>query len=125
MSNPERPIGHNRLAQMAPEFAFPCGFENTKQHKAHGKCALGITMLSNSFVSETMKLKASRHSNLKSHARYQRINDENIEKKHEAMDPLLLDNTSKYAIDTNQMQPSTPAPQAKKTTLSLLPLILQ
>ena len=80
MTNPERPIGYNRLAQMALEFASWCRFENTKQHKAHRKHALGITMLSNSSVSEQIKLKALRHSNLKSHVRYQYINDENIEK---------------------------------------------
>ena len=101
MSNPERPIGHNRLAQMAPEFALQCQFQNAKQHKAHRKHALGITMLSNSSVFEQMKLKALRHSNLKSHATYQYINDENIEKKYEAMNPLLLDDSSKHAKDTN------------------------
>ena len=101
MSNPNRPIGHNKLAEMAPNFALKCGFDNATQHKAHGKRALGITMLSNSSVSEQMKLKASRHSNLKTHARYQRINDENIKKKYEAMNPSLLNASSKDAKSTN------------------------
>ena len=89
-SNPNRPIGHNKLASMAPVFATKCGFQNALQHKAHGKRALGITMLSNSSVSEQMKLKASRHSSLKSHTRYQRPTNENIEKKYEALNPSLL-----------------------------------
>ena len=103
---------------MAPEYAAQCQFQNAKQHKAHGKCAFGITMLSNSSVSEQMKLIASRHSNLKSHARYQRINDENVKKKYEAMNPSLLDDLSKHAKYTNQLQPSTPLPQAKQTNFT-------
>ena len=110
ISNPERPIGHNRLAQMASEFAARCQFQKPKQHKAHRERALGIMMLSNSSVSEQMKLNASGHSNLKSHASYQRINDENIKKKYEAMNPLLLDDSSKHAKDTNQSHPTTPSP---------------
>ena len=65
-----------------------------------------------------MKLKASRHSNLKSHTKYQRINDENIEKKYEVMNPSFLDDTSKHAKDTNQSQPSTPLPHAKQTNFT-------
>ena len=115
MSNPNCPIGHNRLAQMAPEFAARCQFQNPNLHKAHGKRALGIRMLSNSSVSELMKLRASRHSNLKSHARwYQRINDENIEKKYEAMNPSLLDDSPK-CDDTHQSLPTTPSPQEKNS----------
>ena len=100
---------------MALKFASRCKFQNAKQHKAHRKRVLGITMISNSSVSEQMKLKGSRHSNLKSHAGYQRINDESIEKKYETMNPSLLDDSSKHARDTNQLHPSTPSPQAKQT----------
>ena len=99
---------------MAPEFAVRCQFQNPYQHKAHGKCALGIKMLSNSSVSEQMKLRALRHSNMKSHARYQRINDENIEKKYEAMNPSLLDDSSKRN-DTDQLLPTTPSPHEKQS----------
>ena len=88
-SNPEHAIGHNKLAQMAPTFAERCGFDNPRQHKAHGKRALGITMLSNSSVSEHVKMRSSRHSNLKTHERYQRLTDDNIDKKYEAMNPSL------------------------------------
>ena len=91
--NPQRPIGHNRLAQMAPIFADRCGFTNANKHKAHGKRALGIRVLSNSSVLEHMKLKASRHSNLKSHAKYQRVTNENNEKKYKDMNPSLLNNS--------------------------------
>ena len=100
---------------MAPEFAVWCQFQNAKQRKAHRKLALGITVLSNSSVSEQMKLKASRHSSLKSHTRYQRSNDENIEKKYEAINPSLLDDSSKHAKDTDQSHPTTPSPQQKQT----------
>ena len=100
---------------MAPEFAAWCQFENPNQHKAHGKRALGITTLSNSSVSEQMKLRASRHSKLKTHARYQRINDEIMEKKYESMNPLLLDDSSRHATDTDQSHPTTPSPQQKQT----------
>ena len=68
MSNPDQLIGHNKLSIMAPTFATKCGFTNPTAHKAHGKCALGITMLSNSSVSEQMKLKAMQHSDLKTHS---------------------------------------------------------
>ena len=92
-SNPQHPISHNRLAQMASIFADQCGFTNANKHEAHGKRALGVTMLSNSSVSEQTKLKAFRHSNLIGHARYQCVINENIEKKYEAMNPLLLNNS--------------------------------
>ena len=78
---------------MAPIFADQWGFTNAKKHKAHGKRVLGIMMLSNASVSEQIKLKASRHSNLKSHARYQCVTNENIEKRYKAMNPLLLNNS--------------------------------
>ena len=81
MSNPSCPIGQNRLAQMTPIIAKRCGFENVSKHKPHGKHAFGVTMLSNSSVSEQMKLKCSRHSSIKTHARYQRMTDANINKK--------------------------------------------
>ena len=93
MSSPAHPIGHNRLAQMAPIFADCCGFTNAKKYNAHGNQALNITMLSNLSVSVQMKLKASRHLNIKSISRYQHITDENIEKKYEAMNPFLLKNS--------------------------------
>ena len=34
-------------------------------------------------------MRASRHSNLKLHARYQRLTEKNIDKKYEAMNPSL------------------------------------
>ena len=123
MSNPECSIGHNRLAQTAPEFTIWCGLENESKHKAHGKRAFGIMMLSNSSVSKQTKLKASRHSNLKSHARYQSINDKNIEKKYKAMNCLLLNDSSNHAADANHFKQTTPTPELKHhhQTLSILP----
>ena len=58
-SNPECAIGHNKLAQMVPSFAEQCGFDIPRQHKAHGKYSLGIIMLSNSSVSEHVKMMSS------------------------------------------------------------------
>ena len=52
ISNPEQPIGHNKLVQIAPTFATKCAFTNPTTHKAHGKSALGISMLANLSVSE-------------------------------------------------------------------------
>ena len=100
---------------MAPEFAARCQFQNPHQHKAHGKRALGITMLFNSSVSEQMKFRALRHSNRKSHARYQRINDEIIKKKYEAMNLSLLNDSSRHATGTDQLHPTIPSPQQKQT----------
>ena len=64
MFNPDRVIGHNKLTSMAPIFAKCCGFDDPTQHKPLGKRALGITMLSNSTVSEHLKMSSLRHSNL-------------------------------------------------------------
>ena len=74
---------------MAPIFTECCGFKNPTIHKPHGKRVLGIKMLSNLSVSEQTKMRASRHSNLKVHACYQHLIDENINKKYKAMDPSL------------------------------------
>ena len=74
---------------MAPIFAQKCGFVNPRQHKAHGKHALGITMLANSTVSEHVKLRLSKHSDLKTHERYQYLTEESVVKKYKAMNPSL------------------------------------
>ena len=74
---------------MTPIFVDHCGFENPWQHKPHGKLALGITMLSNSISLEHVKMRSLRHLNLKMHERYQRLMDESIYKKNEAMNPSL------------------------------------
>ena len=79
---------------MAPIFAQKCGFDNPRQHKAHGKRGLGITMLENSTVSEHVKMRSSRHSNLKTHKLDKRFTSENIDKKYEAMNPSLRNSVS-------------------------------
>ena len=84
-TNPCRHIGKNQLASLAPFFAQICQFENSQGHKAHGKRAFGITLLSNSSVA---KLRVSRYTNMKTHTRYQRLIDKNIEK-YKVMNPLL------------------------------------
>ena len=82
MSDPVRQIGKNKLSTYAPIFANQCGFNDPTCHKLHGKRALGITMLSNS-------------GTMKTHARYQHLMSESIEKKYKAMNPWLRSNASK------------------------------
>ena len=86
---------------MAVEFANKCKFDNPELHKPHGKRALGITLLQNSSLSEQGKLKAARHSDMKSHVRYQRDTDENLEKKYEALNPSLISKDSSSIISTS------------------------
>ena len=78
---------------MAPIFAKCCGFDKPRQHKARGKHTLGFTMLSNSTVSEHVKIRSSRHLSLKTHKRCQRVMEKtltkNIDKKYKAMNPSL------------------------------------
>ena len=93
---------------MAPQFALKCGFENPMQHKPHGKRALGITMLSNSSVSEHVKLRSSRHSNLKTHERYQRLTAENLDKKYEAMNPSLRSPSTSEPVPSPRKNSSPP-----------------
>ena len=73
---------------MTPIFAERCGFENPMLHKPNGKRVLGIMVLSNLSVFEQTKMRLSRHSNLKVHARYQHLSEDHIDKKYEAMNPL-------------------------------------
>ena len=115
MSNPERPIGHNRLAQIAPECAVWCQFQNAKQHKAHGKYALGITMLSNSSIFEEMKLKIFKPQVSRQISAHQwwKHWEEIWSDEHFASRWLI-----KAWKDTNQLQPSTPSPQAKQTNFT-------
>ena len=80
MSDPERQIGMNKLSMYAPIFANQFGFNDLTCHKPNGKRAFGITMFSNSGTSEDLKLKASRHAKIKTHARYQCLTSESIEK---------------------------------------------
>ena len=80
MSDLERQIRKNKLSMYAPIFANQCGFNDPTHHKPHGKKALGIIMLSNSGTSEDLKLKASRHTNMNTHVRYQYLTNESIEK---------------------------------------------
>ena len=54
-ADPDRPVGHNSFAKWAIEFATLCMLTNPKKHKPHGKRSLGITLLSNSSVSEKTK----------------------------------------------------------------------
>ena len=65
-------------------------------------------MLSNSSVSEQTKMRASRHANMKTHARYQRVTQDNIEKKYEAMNPSLL-------LDEGPGDPPSSSPPPKAT----------
>ena len=78
------------------------------QHKPHGKRALGITMLSNSSVSEHVKLRSSRHSNLKTHERYQRLTAENLDKKYEAMNPSLRSPSTSEPVPSPRKNSSPP-----------------
>ena len=78
------------LSVWAQDFAKICGFCNPENHKPHKKRALGITMLSNSNCSTATKLKAARHSDPKTHARYQRDTAVNQDRRQEAMNPSLL-----------------------------------
>ena len=93
---------------MCKNFASICKFEDAHLHMPHGKSALGFTMLSNLSVSEQIKLKSSRHKSMKTHARYQRITPENLEKKYEAMNPLLRSDSSS--------QDSVESPPKKKVS---------
>ena len=85
------------------------------------KCTLGITIFLNSSVSEQMNLKISKHLYLKSHTRYQRINNEYIEKKYKAINPLLLNDSSNDVTDTNHFKLTTTAPEAKRQQSQFLP----
>ena len=79
-SDPSKNIGKNQFDVMCSTFATLCKFKDAEHHKPHGKRTLGITMLSNLSVSEQTKLKVSRHASMKTHACYQRITPNNLEK---------------------------------------------
>ena len=85
------PISTNLLTSVlrVASCTFGIGFDNPRQQKPHRNCALGITMLSNSAVSEHVKMRSLRHSRLKIHERYQRLTYKSIGTKNEAMNPLL------------------------------------
>ena len=51
-TNLSRHIRKNKLSSLAPIFAQLCKFDNPLGHKAHGKRAFGMTLLSNSSVAE-------------------------------------------------------------------------
>ena len=92
---------------MCTKFATICKFTDAHLHKPHGKRALGVTMLSNSSVSEQTKLKVSRHKSMKTHAHYQRVTTENLDKKYEAMNPSLRNDTSSQdSIDSKSSSDS-------------------
>ena len=86
---------------MTIEFANKCKFDNPELHKPHGKRALGITLLQNSSLSEQGKLKAARHSDMKSHVQYQCDTNENLEKKYEALNPSLISKDSSSILSTS------------------------
>ena len=79
-SNPSKNIGKNQFDVICSTFATLCKFTNAHLRKPHGKHTLGVTMLSNSSISEQTKVKVSRHASMKTHAHYQRITSGNLEK---------------------------------------------
>ena len=88
-TNPSRHVSKDKLSLIAPIFTKLCKFKNSNSHKAHGKRAFSITLLSNFSVAGNTKLRVSRHTNMMTHTSFQRLKDQNIENKYEGMNPLL------------------------------------
>ena len=85
---------------MCKNFALIYKCEDPHLHTPHDKRTLGVTMLSNSFVSEQTKLKSSMHKIMKTHTRYQRITPEILEE-YKVMNPsLLCDSSSQDSVES-------------------------
>ena len=65
---------------MCKNVAFIFKFEDPYLHMSHDKRALGVSMLSNLSVLKQTKLKSLRYKSMETHACYQRITTENLEK---------------------------------------------
>ena len=82
-------VRKNIFSVWTVKFAEICKICNLSKHTPYGKQALSFKLISNSSISKETKLKASRQSNMSMHVTYQRLTDENHNKRYITMNPAL------------------------------------
>ena len=112
ITNPERPIGHNKLSDIQKACSQLCGYSNPHRCTSRGLRSFGVTKLVNSSeISETDKLCASRHKSLSSHAHYQRTTDESRDARYMAHGARAdFSETLDVPSSSSETSSSTPRP---------------